>query len=136
MRENVCGERHRRWGLRLGRGLSVVALGLALSLAVAAPAAAEVTAEAQSPGSDVVAVAASPQSYIAEANVDPQAAFEAAFLACVAATGDAGECTEEVLENLGLEQEQVVVTPLPYNPNPAAATVEEDAPLEVNPPGT
>ena len=122
--------------LRLGFRVGALLMGVGLAFAVALPAAAEVTAEAQSPGADVITVAASPQSYVASANVDPQAAFEAAFLACVEATDDAGACTVEVHENLGLEQEEVVVTPLPYNPNPAAATVAEDAPLDVNPPGT
>ncbi len=80
--------------------LGALALGLGLTLSVAAPAMAQ---------------------------DDAEDAFAADFLGCTAGFG-IGECTEEVLENAGLEEEEgtVVVTDLtPYNPVDEGSIVVE-----------
>ena len=143
MRENVCGESHRRWRHRLGRGLGVIALGVALPLAIVMPAA----AQDEVSSSDAGAVVVTEEGLVVDATTnpasiypvpDPQAAFTAAFLACVEATGDAGVCTEEVLENIGLEEEgaEDVVDVTPLNPVDVAGSEVVVVPLDVNPPGT
>ena len=122
---------------KLGFGVGALLTGVALTFAVAAPAAAQETASAQSPDSDQVAVADSTQSYVATVvEVSAQEAFQEAFEACVALTGDIDACTDEVLETLGLEEEEVfLVDETPLNPNDVAAIeVVEDVPLDVNPP--
>ncbi len=79
--------------------LGALALGLGLTLSVAAPAMAQ----------------------------DEEDAFAADFLGCAAGFG-VSECTEEVLENAGLEEEEgtVVVTDLtPFNPIDEGSIVVE-----------
>jgi hypothetical protein len=100
--------------LRVG----ALALGATLTFGAALPAAAQTTAEASSPSDpSTLAVADSTQSYIAEVvEVDPQVAFTEAFLACAAVSG-VDDCTEEVLEDLALEDaEFTTVDNTPLNP--------------------
>lgn len=102
---------------RLVTRVGALALGAGLVFGMALPAVAQETASAQAPDSDVRAVADSTQSFVETiVEVDPQVAFTDAFLVC-AAEFSISDCTEEVLEDLELEDaEFTTVDNTPLNP--------------------
>lgn len=103
---------------RLMKQVGALAMGAGLVFGLALPAAAQETASATTPDGEFVAVADSTQSFVAEiVEIDPQEAFTDAFLACIAGAS-IGDCTEEVLEDLALEDQEVgeTVDNTPLNP--------------------
>lgn len=123
---------------RLVARVGALVLGAGLVIGMALPAAAQETASAQAPDSDVRAVADSTQSFVETiVEVDPQEAFTDAFLACVAEFS-VGDCTEEVLEDLALEDQEVGETTdnTPLNPVDDEGSLEtpDDVELGALPP--
>lgn len=114
---------------RLVLRVGALAMGAALAVGLALPAAADHTntAVAVSPDGSTEAVADSVQSFVGEiVEVDPQVAFTDAFLVC-AVEFSISDCTEEVLEDLTLEDaEFTVVDNTPLNPVDEGSIEEVD----------
>lgn len=96
--------------------IGALLLGIGLAFSVAAPVAAEETASAETPDGNWVAVADTEQSYIgAVVDIDPQDAFTADFLACVADIGVSDSVTG-VMENVFNDTETEDEDDTQYNP--------------------
>ncbi len=122
---------------RLLKQVGTLAMGAGLVFGLALPAAAQETASTLNGDGTLNVVADSTLSFIEEVVVvDPQVAFTDAFLECIAAFS-IDECTEEVLEDLLLEDQEVgdTVDNTPFNPvDEGSLETSDDVDLAALPP--